>query len=260
MNIDLSGKVALITGAESGIGKAIAIEFAKLGCHLILTYYHDENLGEQTLKEVEKHGNKNLLIQADVSKQQEVEKLFETAVKTFNQINFLVNSAGVRSVDKPLSKMSSIEFDHAIQTNLYSVFHCCKCFLKHYSNHQQEGRIINITSVQSKVVSAGKTDYCSSKFAVKGFSEALSLELAPQKITVNCIAPGMILTPMNQRAIDEPIYREELEKRIPLQYAGLPEDVANAAVFLVSDYARYITGTTQVVDGGLMLNRTKGAK
>lgn len=260
MNIDLKGKVALITGAESGIGKAIAIEFAKLGCNLTLTYYHDENLGRQILKEVEKLGNKNLLIQADVSKQKEVELLFETALKTFIQIDFLINSAGVRSIDKPLSEMSPTEFDHTIQTNLYSVFHCCKCFLKYRPNHQQEGRIINITSVQSKVVSAGKTDYCASKFAIKGFSEALSLELASQNITVNCIAPGMILTPMNQRAIEETLYRKELEQRIPLQYAGLPEDVANAAVFLVSDYARYITGTTQVVDGGLMLNRTKGAK
>ena len=124
----------------------------------------------------------------------------------------------------------------------------------------RDGRIINITSIHQDVVSAGKTDYCASKFGVKGFSKALALEVADKQITVNCIAPGMVLTPMNDKAINDSDYRIEQEKRIPLQYAAMPQEIANMAIFLCSPQAKYITGTTQIIDGGLSLNRSKGAK
>lgn len=110
------------------------------------------------------------------------------------------------------------------------------------------------------MVSAGKTDYCASKFGVKGLSKALALEVAEKNITLNCIAPGMVLTPMNEKAIEDLDYRAEQEKRIPIGYATLPQEVANMAVFLCSNLAKYITGTTQMIDGGLSLNRSKGSK
>lgn len=122
------------------------------------------------------------------------------------------------------------------------------------------GRIINITLVHEEIVSPGKTDYCASKSAIRGLSRALAMELADKQITVNNIAPGMILTPMNQRAMDDPDYRRVLEQRIPAKVSGFPSHIAKAAVFLASNDAEYITGTTQVIDGGLMLNRAQGAQ
>ena len=260
MKLKFSDKVVLITGGESGIGASIALEFASLGCNIILTYLNDEQKGLEISERIQRKGRKCLLIKSDVSNESDVRKLFQEASQNYAQIDFLVNSAGIRSVDKPLSEMSFSEFENTIKTNLFSTFLCCKYSVEHRATSYEGGRIINITSIHEQIVSAGKTDYCASKFAIKGFSKVLALELAPRQITVNCIAPGMILTQMNQRALDDIDYRSEQEKRIPLNFAGLPEDVAKAAAFLASDDARYITGTTQVVDGGLRLNRSQGSK
>lgn len=260
MKNKFTDKVALVTGGESGIGAAIAIEFASLGSDVILTYLDDIQKGMGILKRIQNMGNRCLLIKADVSNEDDVKHLFQQASQNFPQIDFLVNSAGIRSVDKHLHAMSFNEFEHTIKTNLFSVFLCCKYFVEHRVTSSGSGRIINITSIHEEIVSAGKTDYCSSKFAIKGFSRVLALELAPKQITVNCIAPGMILTQMNQHALDDLDYRAEQEKRIPLNFAGLPEDVAKTAAFFASDDARYITGTTQIIDGGLRLNRSKGSK
>ncbi|WP_291401930.1 SDR family NAD(P)-dependent oxidoreductase [Daejeonella sp.] len=260
MKLKFGDKVALVTGGESGIGASIALEFASLGCNIILTYLNDKQKGLEILKRIHDKGSRCLLIKTDVSNEEDVKHLFKKAAENFSQVDFLVNSAGIRSADKPLYEMSFSEFENTIRTNLFSVFLCCKYFIEHRATSPGSGRIINITSIHEDIVSAGKTDYCSSKFAIKGFSRVLALELAPKQITVNCIAPGMILTQMNQRALDDINYRVEQEKRIPLNFAGLPEDVAKTAVFFASDDARYITGSTQIVDGGLMLNRVQGSK
>ncbi len=157
-------------------------------------------------------------------------------------------------------QLSFAEFENTVRTNLFSTFLCCQNFVKYHLRHGGNGRIINITSVHEEIVSPGKTDYCASKSAIRGLSRALAMEVADKQITVNNIAPGMILTPMNQQAVDDPIYRKGLEQRIPAKISGTPLDVAKVAVFLASDDANYITGTTQIVDGGLMLNRAQGAR
>lgn len=257
MTFDFKGKVALVTGGESGIGASIATELALLGCNVIITYFKQHERAEQVMTDVNKNGLRNLMVNCDVRDETSVTNLFNQAKDMFGKIDFLINSAGIRSYDTLLNKLSFSDFKNTIETNLFGVFLCCKQFTA--QEKIVDGRIINITSIHQEVVSAGKTDYCASKFGIKGFSKALALEVAENNITVNCIAPGMILTPMNEKAINDVNYRKQQEKRIPLKYAATPIDVANMAIFLCSPLAKYITGTTQIVDGGLSLNRSKGS-
>lgn len=256
----LVNKIALVTGGESGIGQGIAIEFALNGADVIITYLKDEAAAQVTLSKVKQAGRKGVIIQCDVSNPQSVELLYNTALQNFPVIDILVNSAGIRSADKYIHQLSFLEFEHTVQTNLFSIFLCCQNFVKHRLQQGGAGRIINITSIHEEIVSPGKTDYCASKSAVRGLSQSLAMELADKQITVNNIAPGMILTQMNQRAVDDIEYRQNQEQRIPAKISGTPSDIAKAAVFLASDDARYITGTTQIVDGGLHLNRAQGAR
>ncbi len=256
----LAGKTALITGAESGIGQSIAIEFALNGAEVIIAYFKDEAAAQQTLLTVKETGSDGMIVKADVSDEQQVDSLFKLALQRFKKINILVNSAGVRSVDKFIHELSFNEFESTVRINLFGTFLCCQNFVKHRLQQDGGGRIINITSVHEDIVSPGKTDYCASKSAIRGLSRSLAMEVADKQITVNNIAPGMIITPMNQRAVDDVNYRLELEQRIPVKKSGLPSDVAKVALFLASDDAVYVTGTTQVVDGGLSLNRAQGAR
>ncbi|UEG55281.1 SDR family oxidoreductase [Mucilaginibacter daejeonensis] len=256
----LEGKVALITGGESGIGQSIAAEFAAQGADVIITYLADHEAAQRTYSVVEEHGCKCTMIQADVSDENSVASLFDQALVKHHDIHILVNSAGVRSADKFTHELSFEEFERTVRINLFGTFLICKRFVQHRLQAGGYGRVINISSIHEEVVSPGKTEYCASKAALRGFTRSLALEVADQQITVNNIAPGMILTPMNQRAMDDRPYREELEQRIPLKRSGTVEDVAKVAVFLASDDASYLTGTTQFVDGELMLNRAKGAR
>ncbi|OOQ62014.1 SDR family NAD(P)-dependent oxidoreductase [Mucilaginibacter pedocola] len=256
----LSGKTALVTGAESGIGQGIAIEFALNGANVIITYLQDEIAAQQTLAKVEAIGSKGIIVKVDVGDEQQASAMFREVLGHFPQIDILVNSAGLRSVDKYIHEMSFAEYEKTVRVNLFGTFLCCQNFVKHRLQHGGNGRIINITSVHEEVVSPGKIDYCSSKAALRGLCRALAMEVADKKITVNNIAPGMILTPMNQQAVNDLEYRKQLEQRIPAKTSGTVQDVAKLAVFLSSDDAAYITGTTQFIDGGLMLSRAKGAK
>lgn len=256
----LTGKIALVTGAESGIGQGIAIEFALNGADVIITYLNDEAAAQNTLLNVKQAGRDGIVLQADVSNEQEVDDLFAASLEYFSHIDILVNSAGIRSFDKYIHQLSFQEFKKTINTNLFSTFLCCRNFVKHRLQQGGYGRIINITSIHEEIVSPGKTDYCASKSAIRGLSRSLAMELADKQITVNNIAPGMILTPMNQQAIDDLVYRKDLEQRIPAKTSGIPSDIAKVALFLASDDTSYITGTTQIVDGGLNLNRAQGAR
>lgn len=256
----LTGKTALITGAESGIGKSIAILFAQNGANIILSYFTNESSIAQSLKEIKHMGRSACAVKTDVRNENQVKRLFNLAQEQLGVIDILVNSAGVRSADKPLSELTFEEFYNTISTNLFGVFSCCKNFIASLEGANIPGRIINISSIHEDIVSSGKTDYCASKFALKGFTRALALELAPKQITVNCIAPGMILTGMNQTALDDEHYRNKLEERIPIGYAAEPEEVAKTALMLASDDASYITGSSIVIDGGLRLNRSAGSK
>lgn len=256
----LKGKNALITGAESGIGQSIAVEFAMNGANIIITYLEDEAAAQNTLLMVKRAGSDGIIVKVDVGNEHDVDLLFAASIEHFFQIDILVNSAGIRSFDKYIHQLSFHDFEKTIKTNLFGTFLCCHNFVKHRLQQKGNGRIINITSIHEEIVSAGKTDYCASKAAIRGLSRSLAMELADKQITVNNIAPGMILTQMNQRALTDIEYRKNLELRIPAKVSGIPSDVAKLALFLASDEARYITGTTQIIDGGLSLNRALGAQ
>jgi glucose 1-dehydrogenase len=255
----LSGKTALVTGAESGIGQAIATEFAQEGADVIIIYFKDEDGAKETLKHVEQAGQKGLVLYADVSDEQSVEQMFTQAFEAFNTIDILVNDAGVNGSGVMVVDMDTATFDRTIRTNLYGPFFCSRAFLKHRLQNGGRGKIINVSSIHEEVVSAGTADYCASKGGLRNLTRTLALEVAEHGINVNNIAPGMILTPMNQKAIDDPKDREQKEQKIPMKRAGGPEEIAHVAVFLASADADYVTGSTYAMDGGLMQMVAQGA-
>ena len=255
----LEGKVALITGSDSGIGQATAIEFAKEGADIIITYYSDKDGAENTLKEVTKLNRKGVVLQVDISDEQAVEDLFAQALKEFGTINILVNNAAVNGSGVKVADMDTEIFDRTIRTNLYGTFFCCRSFIRHRRQNGGKGKIINVTSVHEEIVSAGTADYCASKGAVRNLTRTLALELAEDGINVNNIAPGMILTPMNQEAVDDKEVREDKAQNIPMKRPGNPEEIGRLAVFLASSDSDYVTGSSYFMDGGLSQYMGQGA-
>ncbi|MEJ8802612.1 SDR family NAD(P)-dependent oxidoreductase [Pontibacter sp. H249] len=255
----LKGKVALITGSDSGIGQATAIEYAKEGADIIVTYHSDKEGAEETLQQVEKQNRKAIVLQVDISDEQKVEQLFEQALKEFGTIDILVNNAAVNGSGINVADMDTETFDRTIRTNLYGTFFCSRAFIRHRKQKGGKGKIINVSSVHEEIVSAGTADYCASKAAVRNLARTLALELAEDGINVNNICPGMILTPMNQEAVDDKETRKESEKNIPMKRAGKPEEIAKVALFLASADSDYVTGSSYFMDGGLSQNVGQGA-
>ena len=255
----LEGKVALITGSDSGIGRAAAIEFAKEGANVVVTYHSDKEGAEDTLSEVQKAGGKGIILQIDVSEENEVEQMFNDALEEFGTIDILVNNAAINGQGIRVENLSTEKWDKAIKTNLYGYFFCVRRFIKIRKQKGGKGKIINISSVHEDIPAPGTADYCSSKGAIRMLTRTLSLELAEDGINVNNIAPGMILTPFNQEAIDSKEVREEKTSHIPMKRAGRPEEIGRLAVFLASSDSDYVTGSTYAMDGGLMQNVGQGA-
>jgi glucose 1-dehydrogenase len=255
----LEGKVALITGSDSGIGQATAVEFAKEGADVIICYHSDKEGAEQTLQEVTKHNRKGAVYQVDISDEQAVAHLFAQAIKEFGAIDILVNNAAVNGSGIQVADMTTEVFDRTIRTNLYGTFFCCRSFIRHRRQSGGKGKIINVTSVHEEIVSAGTADYCASKAAVRNLTRTLALELAQDGINVNNIAPGMILTPMNQEALDNKEVREEKAQHIPMKRPGNPEEIGRLAVFLASPDSDYVTGSSYFMDGGLSQYMGQGA-
>lgn len=255
----LENKTALVTGSDSGIGRAIAVEFAKNGANVIVCYHSDEDGGKEALEEVKKHGGKASLIRLDVSDEKDVEKKMEQLVKEYSGLDILINNSGVNGSGIPVDEMDTEVFDKTIKTNLYGTFFCSRKFVQHRKKVGEKGKIINISSVHEEINAPGNADYNASKAGIRNFMRTLAIEVAPFGINVNNIAPGMILTPMNQKAVDDPKALKKAEKNIPWGRAGRPEEIAYLAVFLASDEADYVTGSTYAMDGGLMINIGQGA-
>lgn len=255
----LEGKVALITGSDSGIGAASAIAFAKEGANVVITYNSDEEGAQETLKKVEEAGSKGLVLQVDISEEKNVEEMFRKSLEKFGRIDILMNNAAIDGQGYKVAEMPTEKWDKAIKINLYGTFFCTRRFVNELRKQQGKGKIINVSSVHEEIPAPGTAEYCASKGAVRNFARVLALELAEEGINVNNIAPGMILTPMNQEAIDDEKKRKEQVQHIPMKRAGKPEDVAKMAVFLASSDSDYVTGSTFVVDGGLMQNMGQGA-
>ena len=255
----LDGKVALITGSDSGIGQATAAEFAKEGADVVVHFLHDEEGAQATGKAVEAEGRRAVIVRADIREEAEVASMFDEATAAFGSLDILMNNAGVDASGKKVADLPTEVLDNAIRTNLYGTFFCCRRFIQLRTMAGGHGKIINVTSVHEDVPNAGGADYDCSKGAIRMLTRTLALELASLKVNVNGLAPGMVLTPFNQPAIDNPELLEEQVQSIPWKRAAQPVEIARLAVFLASSDADYVTGATYVMDGGLMRNLGQGA-
>ncbi len=255
MELRLDGKVALITGADSGIGQGIAQVFAESGADVVINYRGDKDGAEQTARLVEAAGRKALVVQCDVGVQADVERMFAALDETFGRIDIMVNNAGIGRRGQ-IHEISFEDWSAVLNVNLNGTFRCSQQAARRMlAQDTPGGRIINITSVHEEACSGTGGAYNVSKSGIRNLTRTQALELAPHGITVNNIAPGMILTPMNGRAMEDQDYLDQAEAQIPARRAGLPADIAHMAIFLASDAASYCTGSTFFVDGGWMLTR-----
>lgn len=259
MNDRLSNQVAIVTGSDSGIGQATAIAFANEGADVAVTYLHDQEGALRTQKSVEEAGRKAMVVHLDVRQSESVTHLFEEVQATLGMPTILVNNAGTQNPGKPIKEMSLEDWDNQIKTDLYGPFFCCQQFIRRLDGSDRHGVIINITTVHEEVPWPGAGAYAAAKGGLRNLTRTLALELAEENINVNNIAPGMVFTPMNQQAIDDPEYRRKAEQSIPMKRGAQPEEIARAAVFLASEDACYIQGTSLTVDGALILHTAQGA-
>jgi 3-oxoacyl-[acyl-carrier protein] reductase len=245
----LNGKVAVITGAGRGIGRAIALQFAERGSKVVINYRNSIAQVEELLTTIKDAGGEAIAIQADISREEEAKKLIEEAVKHFGRLDVLINNAGVTK-DNLLMRMSEADFSSVIDINLKGTFFCTKhaatVMLK-----QRSGKIINISSVVGITGNVGQVNYAASKAGVIGMTKTVARELASRGITVNAVAPGFIETDMTNQLSDK--IKEATIANIPLKRYGIANEVANAVSFLASDLANYITGQVLQVDGGLVM-------
>lgn len=256
----LQGQVALVTGSASGIGAAIAVAFARAGARVCINYASNRAGAEKTAAAIAQTEGDAVVLQADVGSETAVEAMFAAAKRAFGAPTILVNDAGIDALGKPIAEMSLAEWEAAIRTNLTGPFLCARAFVRGVAETGKSGaKIINISSVHEEIPRAGASEYCASKGGLRNLTRCLSLELAPQKVNVNAIAPGMILTPMNQADLDDPEKLKKDEETIPWRRGGQPEEVARLALYLASSDADYVTGATYVIDGGLMQNQGQGA-
>jgi 3-oxoacyl-[acyl-carrier protein] reductase len=242
--MDLSGKVAIVTGSARGIGREIALRLAEAGANIVLSDIAD---AEPAAEEIKKMGRQSLAVTVDVSSASDVAGLVEKAIEKFGRIDILVNNAGIAR-DQLLMRMSDEDWEAVLNVNLKSVFLCTRAVLRHMVK-QRWGRIISISSIVGIVGNPGQANYASAKAGIIGFTKTIAREVGSRGITVNAIAPGFIVSKMTEQLSEE--QKGEMLKRIPLGSLGTPRDVAEAVAFLASEEARYITGQVLGVDGGL---------
>lgn len=251
----LEGKKAIVTGSSSGIGRAIALLFAKEGAEVVVTYHSGADRAKAVVDEIVNNGGKAKAYEVNVSDENEIKRFFKELENDFGDIDILVNNAGINGSQTPVEDMTTEQWDKVIKVNLYGPFFCSCEFLqikKKYGTYKGS-RIINVTSIHQYVNVRGNANYNASKSAMRNLAYTMALELADRELTVNNIAPGMILTPINEKVINDPERLKRADSIIPFHRGGKPEEVANVALFLASDESSYVTGSTYTVDGALSI-------
>ena len=247
--MNLTGKVALVTGASRGIGQAAAIELAKAGADIIVNFIGNEAVAQETVEAIEALGRKAIKIKANVGDADDVQAMVDEAHATFGHIDILVNNAGITR-DGLLIRMKDSDWDEVLNINLKGVYLVTKAVAK-LMVKQRAGRIINMTSVSGVTGNVGQANYASAKAGVIGFTKTCAKELAARGITVNAVAPGFIETAMTD-VLPEKI-KEGIAATVPFGRMGQPEEIASVVTFLASDFASYITGQVLNVDGGMVM-------
>jgi glucose 1-dehydrogenase len=255
----LAGQRALVTGASSGIGRAIAIAIAEAGAKVVVNYSRDKDSAQRVLAEIASGGGEAIAIRADVSREDDVQAMFRETLAAFGSLDLLVNNAGVQK-DAPFLDMTLQDWERVVAINLTGQFLCAREAAREFVRRGvvpalscSSGKIIFISSVHDTIPWAGRANYAASKGGLSMLMKTAAQELAEHKIRVNAIAPGAIRTPINRSAWETPEALASLMKLIPYGRIGTPGDIARAAVWLASDAAEYMNGTTLYVDGGMTL-------
>jgi glucose 1-dehydrogenase len=259
MAAGLAGRIAIVTGADSGIGQATAGALAQAGADVCVTYHTDAQGAAATRQLVEVAGRRALVQQLDVRDEDAVDRLYEAVASELGAPDILVNNAALNADGTAVERMSTEQWDAVIRTNLYGPFFMSRRFIRERRAAGGGGRIINISSVHEEIPTNGGGAYDASKGALRMFMRNLALEVAPLRITVNNVAPGMILTPMNEEALHDPEKRREQTESIPWKRAGRPDEVGRLVAYLASADADYITGESIFIDGGLRRMYGQGA-
>jgi len=249
----LSGKVAIVTGSSSGIGQAIAVRLATEGASIVVDYRSHPEGANDTQKQIEAAGSKAMILQADVSRLDDTQKLVDQAWQQLGSCDILVNNAGIEK-GADFWDVTEKDYDEVLNVNLKGAFFLTQAFVRRLRDAKRPGRIINISSVHEDMAFPHFSTYCASKGAMRMLTRNLAVELGPLGITINNIAPGAIMTPINQSLLDDKPKLDALLKNIPLGRLGKSDEVAGLAAFLASDEASYITGSTYIIDGGLIVN------
>ena len=255
----IEGKNVLVTGGSSGIGQAIAVRFAEYGANVAINYLRQPEEAAETEEQVQacvgkvqREGVKDVLVQGDVSSEEDVVRMVADAIEGLGGIDILVNNAGIQ-ISRPTEELSSDDFDRVLAVNLRGSFLCAREAIRHFLAEDKSGSIVNISSVHQLIPKPSYLGYSVSKGGMQNLTRTLALEYAGRGIRVNGIGPGATVTPINRAWIDDPEKRAQVEEHIPMQRAGDSDEMAGVTAFLASDDAAYITGQTIFVDGGLTL-------
>jgi glucose 1-dehydrogenase len=255
----LEGKNVLVTGGSSGIGQAIAVRFAAYGANVAINYLRDPQEAAGTeeqvhacVRKVQQQGVRDVLVQGDVSKEDDAVRMVGEAAAGLGGLDVLVNNAGIQ-ISRPSHELSSADFDKVLAVNLRGAFLCAREAIRRFLEAGTPGVVVNVSSVHQRIPKPGYLGYSVSKGGMQNLTTTLALEYAASGIRVNAIGPGATITPINRAWVDDPVKKAQVEAHIPLSRAGTADEMAGIACFLASDDAAYITGQTLYVDGGLTL-------
>jgi len=255
----LGGQTAVVTGASSGIGKAIAMALGEAGADVVVNFVSGEDSAQELVRSIRQLGGRSMALRADVSSEEQVETMFRNAIEEFGTVDILVNNAGLQQ-DAPFDELTLAQWNKVIGVNLTGQFLCSRAAVREFKRRGvrseiscSAGKILCVSSVHEIIPWAGHVNYAASKGGVMLMMKSIAQEVAPYRIRVNSICPGAIRTPINMQAWDTPAAYHELLKLIPYKRIGEPEEIGRAAVWLVSDYADYVHGISLFVDGGMTL-------